>query len=279
MKTPNYVFDDELYHHGIQGQKWYRRRYQNEDGSWTSEGRLRYGKGEAKASHDLKVYKANLTSSRKQHKDTLYQKEERNRIRELAKTNKLVRKEERKQIKEQARNERLLSKERQKISESQRNQTFKNSKKMSDDDLRQAIERLKLEVEYNKNLAIANDSKSVLAKADRFFAGPTGEAVRAVAVAAMPNIAQAFTQKASEAAFKYANKLDREAKEQQNKANERMAEVAREQAKTDIAKEKVEQERQKILLKQIKNTSSTNLNQLLNQPNQQNEKKKKKNKS
>ena len=58
-----------------------------------------------------------------------------------------------------------------------------------------------------------------------------------------------------------------------------MAEVAREQAKTDIAKEKVEQERQKILLKQIKNTSSTNLNQLLNQPNQQNEKKKKKNKS
>lgn len=276
MKIPNYVFDDELYHHGIEGQKWYRRRYQNEDGSWTPEGRLRYGKSEAKSSHDLKIYKADLTSSRKQHKDILYQKEERNRIKELAKTNKLVRKEERKQIKEQARNERLLSKEKQKISESQRKNVFKDSKKMSDDDLRQAIERLKLEVEYNKNLAIANDSKSALAKADRFFSGPTGEAVKAVAVAAMPNIAQAFTQKASEAAFKYVNKLDREAKEQQNEANERIAEVAREQAKTDIAKEKVEQERQKILLKQIKNTGSTNLNQ---SPNQQSEKKKKKNKS
>ena len=37
----------ELYHHGIPGQKWHRRRYQNEDGSWTSAGRARYGKGGA----------------------------------------------------------------------------------------------------------------------------------------------------------------------------------------------------------------------------------------
>lgn len=36
----------ELYHHGIKGQRWGVRRFQNEDGSWTSEGRLRYGKGE-----------------------------------------------------------------------------------------------------------------------------------------------------------------------------------------------------------------------------------------
>lgn len=31
--------DDELYHHGIKGQKWGHRRYQNEDGTWTSEGK------------------------------------------------------------------------------------------------------------------------------------------------------------------------------------------------------------------------------------------------
>ena len=43
-KQPNYVFDDELYHHGIQGQRWGFRRFQNEDGSWTPEGRERYGK-------------------------------------------------------------------------------------------------------------------------------------------------------------------------------------------------------------------------------------------
>lgn len=33
----------ELYHHGILGQKWGVRRYQNEDGTLTAEGRKRYG--------------------------------------------------------------------------------------------------------------------------------------------------------------------------------------------------------------------------------------------
>lgn len=33
----------ELYHYGIKGQKWGIRRYQNEDGSLTEEGRRRYG--------------------------------------------------------------------------------------------------------------------------------------------------------------------------------------------------------------------------------------------
>jgi hypothetical protein len=34
--------NDELYHHGIKGQKWGIRRYQNPDGSLTAEGRKRY---------------------------------------------------------------------------------------------------------------------------------------------------------------------------------------------------------------------------------------------
>ena len=38
---------DELYHHGIQGQKWGVRRYQNEDGSYTALGKVRYGIGAA----------------------------------------------------------------------------------------------------------------------------------------------------------------------------------------------------------------------------------------
>ena len=37
------ISSDELRHHGIKGQKWGVRRYQNEDGSLTAAGRKRYG--------------------------------------------------------------------------------------------------------------------------------------------------------------------------------------------------------------------------------------------
>lgn len=38
-----FPYSDELYHHGIKGQRWGIRRYQNEDGSLTTAGKLRYG--------------------------------------------------------------------------------------------------------------------------------------------------------------------------------------------------------------------------------------------
>lgn len=37
-------YSQELYHHGIKGQRWGFRRYQNKDGSLTSAGRARYAK-------------------------------------------------------------------------------------------------------------------------------------------------------------------------------------------------------------------------------------------
>lgn len=37
------ISSDEVYHYGIKGQIWGRRRYQNPDGSLTPEGRKRYG--------------------------------------------------------------------------------------------------------------------------------------------------------------------------------------------------------------------------------------------
>ena len=45
----NYVItrsDEYLAHHGIKGQKWGQRRYQNSDGSLTAEGRKHYGVAE-----------------------------------------------------------------------------------------------------------------------------------------------------------------------------------------------------------------------------------------
>ncbi len=43
----DYLTIRELYHHGIKGQKWGVRRYQNEDGTLTSAGKARYGKNSA----------------------------------------------------------------------------------------------------------------------------------------------------------------------------------------------------------------------------------------
>lgn len=44
-ESPEELF---LMHHGIKGQKWYHRRFQNEDGSLTAAGRARYLTGKAK---------------------------------------------------------------------------------------------------------------------------------------------------------------------------------------------------------------------------------------
>lgn len=52
----NYILvNGTLYHHGIKGQKWGERRFQNEDGSLTPEGRERYGYG--KKSYTRKEWK------------------------------------------------------------------------------------------------------------------------------------------------------------------------------------------------------------------------------
>ena len=43
-------WENELYHHGIKGQKWGVRKYQNADGSLTAAGEARYGNGPSKGS-------------------------------------------------------------------------------------------------------------------------------------------------------------------------------------------------------------------------------------
>lgn len=224
-KKPNYVFDDELYHHGILGQRWGHRRFQNEDGSWTPEGRERYGEGDArtkaKATYETQKYKANLKSKAQKEKDVRAAKEERNRIKEQAKTNKLIKKEHAKLDQQGAKK-------------------FGNTKKMSDEDLEKAIDRLKLQSEYNKQYALAKKPDGALAKADRFFEGPTGKFVSQLAINTLPNVANTAVSKILDSKLKYANKEDREA----NK-------IAIERTKADT--ERVKAETNKI----VKETSKT----------------------
>lgn len=52
-----YAISDELYHHGVKGQKWGIRRYQNEDGSLTAEGEKRYAGEKGHARKLVDAYK------------------------------------------------------------------------------------------------------------------------------------------------------------------------------------------------------------------------------
>ena len=207
-KQPNYVFDDELYHWGIPGQRWGHRRFQNEDGSLTPEGREHYGYGDerskAKIYYNTQKYKADLKSKAQKEKDARVAKEERNRIKENSKTMLLARK-------KQGAFDRLNKKEEAKLDRQGRPKFGKSTKNMSDEDLERAINRLKLQAEYNKQYVLATSPNSALAKADRFFEGPTGKFVADLAVRTLPDITKTVVSKALEG-NKEENKLDIEKK-------------------------------------------------------------------
>ena len=59
------VYESNLYHHGIKGQKWGIRRYQNKDGSLTSAGKKRYSFGEYGSEKSVKKLNKMLEADKK----------------------------------------------------------------------------------------------------------------------------------------------------------------------------------------------------------------------
>ena len=226
-KRPNYVFDDELYHHGIIGQRWGHRRYQNEDGSWTQEGRERYGEGGARSKADVQKYKAKVSYQTQKYKADLKSKAKREADSRAAK-------EERHRLKEWRKTEKKAQKEQAKV-DGNKAVVAKTTKNMSDEDLQKAIARLKLEAEYNKQYAVASKPNSALARADQFFEGATGKAVLELSKAVLPNVAQAVAQKVTESKMKYDNKLDRDKAQATIDASRAKAEADRAKAAGDLA--------------------------------------------
>lgn len=68
------IYESYLEHHGILGQKWGVRRYQNLDGSLTSSGRMRLATAQKKAYQNTKLEKKALNAEKKANK--LYYKGE-----------------------------------------------------------------------------------------------------------------------------------------------------------------------------------------------------------
>lgn len=58
QKEVNMLYDDlYLAHHGVKGQRWGIRRYQNEDGSLTKAGRKRFGRYGSKVINEIETEK------------------------------------------------------------------------------------------------------------------------------------------------------------------------------------------------------------------------------
>lgn len=64
----NFTYTNELYHHGIKGQEWGVRRFQNSDGTLTEEGLRRYGK-HMKATRESGMQSRNAYLGRKMFAD------------------------------------------------------------------------------------------------------------------------------------------------------------------------------------------------------------------
>ena len=136
-----------LEHHGIKGQKWGVRRFQNADGSLTPDGKKRYGVDDRKVK-----YKVTVQSPFEKKQEKLARKEQRMTEKEEIQRRK-------NELKERQENLKNLGKSKETIKEENKPDLNKpkNVKEMTDDELRNFISRYNLEQQYK---TIVNDQKT-----------------------------------------------------------------------------------------------------------------------
>lgn len=131
------ISEEELYHYGVKGQKWGVRRYQNEDGSLTNAGKKRYGTSENfERQYPVDKKNSDITAINSGKEVTRKAREVNRNLKEVEKekTSKKQKKVN-KQIEEAARDE---------------------ARRMSDQELREAVNRLNMEENYTRMMSNRN---------------------------------------------------------------------------------------------------------------------------
>lgn len=156
--------NNELYHHGVQGQKWGVRRYQNEDGSLTPEGRSHYGYSIREAGKKIIKSLKEKHASRSEQKKKNKQKKERIKRLEKARKAKVAKKaheEAKKKAIESGSAEQIL-KFKNELTAQQRNDviqrlnTESNLRRLASEDRRLASEEAASKSKWNKLIKLTD---------------------------------------------------------------------------------------------------------------------------
>ena len=199
------MYSDELYHHGILGQRWGIRRYQKKDGSLTPAGLKRYGS----EANFKKVQRAEATAKKEAEKAKYRAKTEA----EIAKINKKY-----KINKPDKKKEEIKTKEEIKEKEKSSKPKAKTINEMTDDEIRARINRIQLENQL-KSLTPVQQTKG-----QKFVKMVSDIAVPAIKDAAKDSLGKYLKKKLNEAlgvdgktADDVSKELERQAKDLGNR--------------------------------------------------------------